>query len=175
MAGRSNLVLTVLGSLVLAGAALAAPQAGTPRSATLLGANEVGVAGDLDGTGTALLRVNVGRKSVCGWFTATNLDTVNGVHIHTGAAGATGGVVVNFNYPGTNGGFVNGRWYACGKAADGTSPLSKALVKGLVQAPAGFYVNIHTTSYPAGAIRGQLTKPGQGAPKPGKPAKPEKK
>ena len=174
MGGRSKLLLVVMGALVLAASAYAATQGGTPRSASLLGANAVGAAGDPDGAGAARLRVNVGKRSVCGWFEVTGLDTVTAVHVHEGAAGVVGGVVVSFNYPGPHAGFVNGIWHACGTAVDGTSPLTKQLVKALVQSPTGFYVNVHTTAYPLGAIRGQLTKPGKGAPKPGAPTKPAK-
>jgi CHRD domain len=173
MGAWSKVALAALGCLVIGASALGASQGGAPRSATLLGANEVGLSGDPDGSGTARLRVNVGKRSVCGWFTADHLDTVTGVHVHVGAAGVNGGVVVDFGYPGTNGGLVDGRWHACGTAADGTSPLSKTLVKALVQTPTAYYVNIRTTAYLAGAIRAQLTTPGKGAAKPAKPHTPK--
>jgi hypothetical protein len=173
MGGWSKLLLAAMGALVLAASAYAALQGGTPRSAALSGANVVGASFDRDGSGTAQLRVNVGKRSVCGWFTVSGLDSVTAVLVREGGPGVTGAVVLVFAYPGPHGGFTDGVWYGCGAAPDGKRPV-KALVKALVQSPGNFYVDMLTAPYPAGAIRGQLTKPGKGAPKPGKPVKPAK-
>ena len=35
--------------------------------------------------------------------------------------------------------------------------MARPLVKAILAAPAGFYANVHTAEFPAGAIRGQLT------------------
>jgi hypothetical protein len=167
MGGWSKPLLAATGALVLAASAYAALQGGAPRSAALSGASVVGMSGDRDGSGTAQLRVNVGKRSVCGWFTVSGLDTVTAVSVHEGGPGATGGAVLVFAYPGPHGGFTDGVWYGCGTARDGKRP-TKALVKALVQSPGGFYVSVQTSPYRAGAIRGQLTKPGTSASKPAK-------
>jgi hypothetical protein len=66
-------------------------------------------------------------------------------HIHKGAAGTNGPVVVPFTAP----------------AADGNSSgcvsSTPAVVDDILANPAGFYVNVHTTEHPAGAIRAQLS------------------
>jgi hypothetical protein len=70
--------------------------------------------------------------------------TVISAHIHQGAAGTAGPVVVQFMPP--TQGSING----CAAAAHG-------LLKQIVQDPSGFYVNVHTTpDFPKGAARGQL-------------------
>ena len=38
----------------------------------------------------------------------------------------------------------------------GCATADRALVKEILQNPAGFYVNVHTSDFPAGAVRGQL-------------------
>jgi hypothetical protein len=36
--------------------------------------------------------------------------------------------------------------------------LDKALADKILDDPSGYYVNVHNTEYPGGAVRGQLTK-----------------
>lgn len=66
-------------------------------------------------------------------------------HIHKGAAGVNGPVVVTFDAAVIN--------------ADGTATVKvdKALAAAIVADPAGYYVNVHTKSHLSGAARGQLT------------------
>jgi hypothetical protein len=78
-----------------------------------------------------------------------------GAHIHPGASGVNGGVIVNTNIGPT----------APVVLADGTANLivtnigiSQALATQIMNNPAGFYFNMHTPLNPGGAIRGQLSR-----------------
>jgi hypothetical protein len=121
----------------------------TKFSAKLSGDNEVG-GGDPDGSGTAAVKTR--GTEVCYDLKWTGVD-VTMAHIHKGAAGANGDVVVNF--------FAN------------ESPLDATSKSGCVQAkadvvknidanPANYYVNLHSPEFPKGAIRGQLVGGGNG-------------
>jgi len=79
-----------------------------------------------------------------------------GLHIHTGAAGVNGPVTINSTLAGpvdvaSNGTgtlrFVN--------RINGPNAATVAALAGLESSPAGFYVNLHTSLNPGGAIRGQ--------------------
>ena len=63
-------------------------------------------------------------------------------HIHHGAAGTNGPVVVDFMEP------VNG--------LNGCVTADPALIKQIRQDPGDYYVNVHTEMFPAGEVRGQL-------------------
>jgi hypothetical protein len=66
-------------------------------------------------------------------------------HIHVGAAGVAGPVVVPLAPPtGTSSGCVTG--------------VSPELIKAITQNPQNYYVNVHNAEFPAGALRGQLSK-----------------
>jgi CHRD domain len=68
-------------------------------------------------------------------------------HIHEGAAGESGPVRVPlFLSPMPDTVF----------AAAGEAPLDKATRTGLRVDPTGYYLNLHSASFPAGAVRGQL-------------------
>jgi CHRD domain len=133
-----------------------APRAGCPR--TLLATNggrafNITLTGDVEtpagdpvGTGTATVRLRAGQGQLCYTVTAENLGgAAVAMHIHRGAAGAAGPVVVPMATPGAD-----------GKAA-GCAAVARSLVGQILASPASFYLNVHTAAFPAGAIRGQLT------------------
>jgi hypothetical protein len=130
-------VLAVLASLVLAAAALAAESS---FSADLTN----GGSGDADGSGTAAITIDPDTGEVCYDLTVENIADVTASHIHVGAEGEDGDVVVPLDVDG-----FSGTSSDCVDASD-------ADLAAIVDDPAGFYVNIHTDDYPAGAIRGQL-------------------
>lgn len=112
--------------------------------ASLLGKNEVPGPGDSAGGGTAILTLDA-RRDTIGYTIA--LGGLHGMitmaHIHQGVAGASGPVVVPLQAP------VQG-------SLTGSVTVSSSTLKAIEQNPAGFYVNVHTTTLPAGAARGQL-------------------
>lgn len=102
--------------------------------------------GDADGTGTALLTVNHGQREVCWDLTVTGVALpATAAHIHKAAAGIRGPIVVALSAPD-----------ASGQASGCVSDRDRALLKDIMTNPADYYVNVHTTEYPAGAVRGQL-------------------
>jgi CHRD domain len=119
----------------------------TKFSAKLSGDNEVG-GGDPDGSGTAAVKTR--GTEVCYDLKWTGVD-VTMAHIHKGAAGSNGDIVVNF--------------FANESPLDATSKsgcvqAKAAVVKGLAANPANYYVNLHSPEFPKGAIRGQTTRVG---------------
>jgi hypothetical protein len=106
--------------------------------ATLNGANEP-AGGDADGTGTFEVEIDAAEGGLCYTLTADKIDPATAAHVHTGAAGVNGPPVVNLSV-GTN---------QCIAA-------KPEVLKSIVAAPAGYYVNVHNAAYPGGAIRGQL-------------------
>ncbi len=124
---------------------------GTPTNArvitmvaSLLGKNEVPNAGDANGGGTAILTLDPSRDTISYTIAVAGLQgTITMAHIHMGAAGASGPVVVPFMAP------VQG-------SITGSITVSNSLFYSIKQNPAGFYVNVHTSSFPGGAARGQL-------------------
>jgi hypothetical protein len=120
---------------------------GRPLHADLSGANEVPPvsSGDPDGSGTADLRLNQGQGRICLEIDTRNISTPILQHIHRGAAGTNGPVVVDFTPLLAGGG-------------DGCVSADRALVKAIRKNPDGYYFNVHSTEYPGGAVRGQLEK-----------------
>jgi CHRD domain-containing protein len=134
----------VLGAIGAAGATRAseASHGGQPLHATLSPENQVPPTAS-NGSGTALVTLNQGQSEVCFDITVSNLTSpVILAHIHQGAAGTNGPIVVDFMEP------VNG--------LNGCVHADAALIKEIRHDRAGFYVNVHTTMFPGGEVRGQL-------------------
>lgn len=136
------ITLGLMASLVLAGGVMAAE---TTLSATLAGVMEGDNPGDPDGSGTATITLDPETGEVCWNMTAEGIGPVLQSHIHTGAAGVSGGVLVPLDVDG-----FEGSTEGCVEDQDA------AALEDIVANPAGFYVNLHTEEFPAGAIRGQL-------------------
>jgi hypothetical protein len=117
---------------------------GTAFTVTLVGETET-PAGDPVGTGTATVRMRRGQGQVCFSIRAENITLPSaGAHIHRGTANQSGAIVVPFRAPGANG------------ESSGCVTSARSLVAQILRAPEGYYVNVHTTDFPAGAIRAQL-------------------
>jgi hypothetical protein len=120
-------------------------QGGTALTAALTGGAEVPGPGDPDGTGTATIRLTAGEGRLCFNLAAMNITLpAAAAHIHLGAAGTAGGVVVGLQPPNASG------------TASGCVTVQRTLVNSILANPAAYYVNVHTADYPDGAIRGQL-------------------
>lgn len=120
---------------------LSASASGQSFVATLSGANEVPPA-DPDGTGTASITF-VGT-TVNYTIIVNNITPPIMQHIHVGAAGVNGPIVINL--PGT--------WV--GNTLVGSTTSDLATINAIIANPAGYYVNVHTNDFPGGAVRGQL-------------------
>jgi hypothetical protein len=107
--------------------------------ASLSGANEVPAVAD-PRVGSVLVGVDKAKNEICTRSTITlkGSETITVQHIHTGAAGAVGDVLVPFN------------------SSNSCTPVPAATVTAILANPAGFYYNIHTSTSPTGAARGQL-------------------
>ena len=139
-----HLVLILL--TVLALASIAA-DGGRKFTTTLTGAAEVPGPGDPDGSGTATITLNPGQGEVCFelWVSDITLPAT-GAHIHVGTATQAGPVVVALTPPDASG------------SSSGCVSADRDLIKAIIQNPEQYYVNVHNADFPAGAVRGQLSK-----------------
>ena len=129
--------------------------------ASLDGKQEVGTAGDPNARAKAyVFGIDGDPKTIC--YTIVHVAKLgeaeqapgNGraAHIHEAAAGSNGPVVVNLAWPQDG---QAGDCFAEGK--EGKFPTGEAgIVQRILKNPKNFYINLHNTAYPAGAIRGQL-------------------
>jgi hypothetical protein len=125
---------------------LSPTQGGTALAATLTGAAEVPGPGDPNGSGQASVRLVAGEGRVCFQLSAANVTLpAIAAHIHTGTTGTAGDVVVPLTPPDASG------------SSAGCVNVARPLVNAILANPGGYYVNVHTSEFPNGAIRGQLT------------------
>jgi hypothetical protein len=116
---------------------------GTAMNVALTGEAET-PAGDPVATGTSTIRLRAGQAQVCYQLAATNLPAAAAAHIHAGAAGVEGPVVIPLLTPGSDG------------KSSGCISTTRPLVAKILASPAAYYVNVHTAEFQGGAIRGQL-------------------
>jgi hypothetical protein len=133
--------------LISVGSWLAMPAAHaseTTLKATMTGAEEVPGPGDSDGKGTATIVLDDAKNTACYELTYENIGKPTAAHVHTGAKGVAGPPAIDFKIV-TNG----------DKGCVNVDPM---VLKAVRDNPAGHYVNIHTSDFGNGAIRGQLAK-----------------
>ena len=111
-------------------------------TADLSGENHLDDSGDPEGTGSAEVVIDVDTSEVCFTITFDGIEDPVAAHIHEGGADVNGGVVVDFDWENSLG--------------EGCVAGDAAVVSAIVADPSGYYVNVHTPEFGAGAIRGQL-------------------
>lgn len=118
-----------------------------PRDVVVLKATLAsGATGAANGTGTAIVTFFPTEGAVCYQVNVSGI-TLPAIaeHIHHGAAGVNGPIVIPFATAPDKTGY-----------AAGCVSASPSLIQQIIANPADYYVNVHTTDFPAGAIRGQL-------------------
>ena len=145
---RSVTTFVTLGIVAaLTVAAPASAHSGRELSTSLTGAAEVPGPGDPDGVGTASLRFDHGFRGICFEIHVAGIALpATAAHIHLGSSGVAGPVVVTLIPPDASGNVT------------GCVSASRDLIKTIAKHPSDYYVNVHTTDYPNGAVRGQLGK-----------------
>jgi hypothetical protein len=128
-----------------------APDEGVLLAARLTGADEVGPAGepgagDPDGSGVATVAVSTEARRACFELSVQGLPLpALAAHIHAAPPHVNGDIVVTLSAPD-----ADGRSRGCARTID------PAVIEGLDATPSEYYVNVHTTEFPNGAVRGQL-------------------
>lgn len=132
---------------------------------TLDPANEVpAVVSDAKGTGSLIFLatrdaqgvINAGTVVFNTTYTFSSPVTLSGWHIHTGAAGATGGVVINTGLGTGSPESANATTGTLTRRVDVTSGAGLDALRGIYVNPANYYLNLHTTANAGGVMRGQL-------------------
>jgi len=121
-------------------------EAATRLTATLTGAAEAPGPGDPDGTGTATVNIDATKGQACYEVSVQKVDRPTGMHIHQGEPGKSGPVVIPLTTP-----------TASETTTTGCADAEGTLLTRIATQPADFYVNVHTATYPNGAVRGPLS------------------
>jgi hypothetical protein len=135
---RQLALVTLAALLVVAGATAATQKGGNSLHATLTGKAET-PKGDPDGRGTA--EVKITGRQVCWEIVVSKVQKIVAAHIHKGAPGTAGPVVVPF-----------GKTFK----SKGCTTTTAAIAAAIKAKPSAYYVNVHNAKYPGGALRGQL-------------------
>ena len=150
MPSRSRAVAVAIISLCFTGTIPPVDSAVRTFNVPLTAAAELDLAhpatmpGDPDGSGTLKLSINLERRQVCYDFSLSGLDTPMMAHIHRGLPHHVGPSVVTL---------------FTGMGSDELAkciPWTNTRLAEIVAQPSNFYVNVYTTEFPDGALRGQL-------------------
>ena len=157
------------GDFVYASEVIISPRANTiSLGPSLSPAEQVPPVTGLDASGSAAITVSVNRSSsgtITSGTVAFDVDyrfpgsaTITGMHVHKAARGSNGPIVIDSGI-GTANSITNttGRGTLFRVADIGASDSAGlATLESLIADPTQYYVNVHTTTNPDGALRGQL-------------------
>lgn len=150
-------LLLAIALVAVGSAAYASDGTEVTLTARLTGAQEVPPA-DPDGRGKADMEVDVDGGQICFDVKINDTATPNRGHIHAGATGVNGPIVVTFFElrPGDalstdprHDEIERGRLQDCVSAAP-------TLLADIVAHPENYYVNVHNSRFPGGALRCQI-------------------
>ena len=132
--GAASLVLTALGATSTS--ASAAP-------AIPLNGDQENPAADADGHG--FFTYDIEGTQFCYTLEWQRIDTAFAAHVHRAPRGVNGGIVIPLSVGDGS-----------GTRVEGCAGISAELAAEITANPKAFYVNVHNTPFPGGAIRGQL-------------------
>ncbi len=154
----SKMTMVAAGTLIFSacggGSSLGGLDAEATYTIALTSAAEVPAPKTTTASGSAV--VIVYPNSIDYQLSGTAISSVSMAHIHSGAPGVAGPVVVTLYLPGTPSGAIAGI-FANGTLTAGNLPSGVTLesLKALILS-GNAYINVHTTANPGGEIRGQL-------------------
>ena len=135
--------LAAMTAMIALAAGATSPAVAKPVTlvATLGGAAET-AGGDPDGVGGFKADADDETGDFCFTLWADKIAKPTMAHVHEGTAGNDGKPVATID--------------VTGKDSDDCIAMEPELLKRIVAAPGGYYVNVHTADFPKGAVRGQL-------------------
>ena len=145
------MLLVVLMGAAVVTFALQASAEHNSLGAHLLGKNEVCSGADCNdpnGVGRATLTLKRKQRKVCFSIRWRRISAPYAAHIHRGARGVEGPVVVTL--------FGATDLTRTVKQLSGCARASRVVIDAIKDGPRSYYVNVHTPRYEGGAIRGQL-------------------
>lgn len=135
--------LSILFLFLFACAVSSIASAQTTFTTTLKGSEEVPGPGDPDGAGMATITIS--GTTITYSILVNGISTPTTAHIHSGIFGVAGPIVVDLSPT-----------FGTGCATGTVTGVSSTLISQILANPSAFYVNVHSTEFPNGAIRGQL-------------------
>jgi hypothetical protein len=156
MLGRFGARLAALSSLLVVAALPSTASAqdnpqpqGPGHYSVPLTPEEVTGGGDHGGSGSARVDFDIAKQTVCYALSWKDLHgDVTMAHIHLAPRGKDGPHPIDF--------FTDQHFPGAGSTASGCSSSTRDKMQAVIDHPADYYVIIHTTEFPDGAIRGQL-------------------
>ena len=120
---------------------------GRKFTVVMTGAEEAPGPGDPDGIGFATLRLNPGTQQVCFDISVENIALpATGAHIHEAPVGEPGPIVIGLTAPDETG------------HSSGCVEADREEILEIIREPEEYYINVHSSEFPAGAVRAQLSK-----------------
>jgi hypothetical protein len=105
--------------------------------------------GDPGGKGSATLDLKPQEQMACFTINWSGLSgEVTALHLHEAARGSEGPHAIDF--------FNNQHFPGSQNKASGCVPATQDKINAIVAHPANYYLNVHSSTFPKGALRGQL-------------------
>jgi hypothetical protein len=117
----------------------------SPVGTVLTDAEEAPGPGESGAGGQAFVDVHDDDRTVCSFVIYEGQGAPTAVHVHEGAPGVAGPIVLTLP-----------PFDVEGPVSDGCVDAGPVLGADIAANPAKYYVNVHTTQHPDGAVRGQL-------------------
>jgi hypothetical protein len=141
--------LLVVVSLAAAGVLAFAANVGADADPTqftyhagMSGAQEAPGPGDQNGSGQAIITVDTVTGQICFDLVVRNIEPATLAHIHEAERGSPGPIRVHLTAP------------TSGSSSGCVTDLTQA--QAIADDPSAYYVNVHNSDFPNGAVRGQL-------------------